>query len=62
MPGETYMPLIRWRCEKCGAAGEVALPPGEYSCDLAFRAHALECATCYEECGDSGMVVGEDRN
>ena len=46
----THEPLVHWSCDKCGAAGEISLPPQSYGCDayaLACQAHALAAERCH---------------
>jgi len=45
----TTAPLILWSCDKCGAAGDLSIPPNSYGVDAygrACEAHALASEQC----------------
>jgi len=49
-----YEPSELWRCWRCGAGGELSIPPASYGEDvsaLAARAHAVLNPDCAEEWG-----------
>jgi hypothetical protein len=62
MPGERqYAPLQPWKCYKCGAGGDLAIPPASYGVDtlgLAERAHRAAQPKCDEKWGTAGLRVG----
>jgi hypothetical protein len=61
MPSERqYAPLQPWKCYKCGAGGDLAIPPASYGVDtlgLAERAHQVAKPDCHNEWGIAGLAV-----
>ena len=61
---QVYQPSDLWRCDRCGAGGELSIPPASYGVDVqaqAASAHALASPECAEEWGgDFGRLsLGE---
>lgn len=62
-PEPRYEPLVKWRCARCGAAGETSYDPADdvlLRWDRVVRDHGERSAACASIHGGGDLVVVQD--